>query len=48
MSYLLAGTGRSDITPLPGTPQGGWGAQTHERGPAADMPLYPISIDLAL
>jgi hypothetical protein len=40
MRYLLAGTGQCDITPAPGTPQGGWGAQTHERGIGADTPLY--------
>ena len=44
---LLAGTGRSDITPAPGTPQGGWGAQTHTRGIAADMPLYATALALA-
>jgi hypothetical protein len=27
----VAGIGRSDITPAPGTPQGGWGAQTKQR-----------------
>ena len=27
MHELKAGTGRTDITPAPGTPQGGWGAQ---------------------
>lgn len=47
MSYLLAGTGRSDITPPPGTPQGGWGAQTHERGLAADMSLYATALVLS-
>lgn len=47
MSYLLAGTGRSDITPPLGTPQGGWGAQTHERGLAADMPLYATALVLS-
>jgi hypothetical protein len=43
---LLAGTGRSDITPAPGTPQGGWGAQTHQRGVGADMPLYATALVL--
>lgn len=38
-STLLAGVGRCDITPAPGTPQGGWGAQTHERGSSADMQM---------
>lgn len=41
---LLAGTGRCDITPCPGTPQGGWGAQTHERGICADMPLFVTAL----
>jgi neutral/alkaline ceramidase-like enzyme len=44
MNYLLAGTGRSDITPAPGTPQGGWGAQTHQRGLGSDMPLYATAL----
>jgi len=41
---LLAGTGRCDITPAPGTPQGGWGAQTHQRGSGADMPFYATAL----
>jgi len=44
MSFLLAGVGRSDVTPAPGTPQGGWGAQTHQRGLGADMPLYATAL----
>jgi neutral/alkaline ceramidase-like enzyme len=44
MNYLMAGAGRSDITPAPGTPQGGWGAQTHQRGIASDMPLYATTL----
>src|SRR5437773_7092114 len=44
MHHLLAGVGRSDITPAPGTPQGGWGAQTHQRGLGADMPLYATAL----
>ena len=46
MEQLLAGTGRCDITPAPGTPQGGWGAQTHQRGIAADMPFYATALVL--
>jgi len=44
MSGLRAGTGRCDITPAPGTPQGGWGAQTHQRGLGADLPLYATAL----
>jgi hypothetical protein len=44
MSQLLAGTGRCDITPAPGTPQGGWGAQTHQRGLGSDLPLYATAL----
>jgi Neutral/alkaline non-lysosomal ceramidase, N-terminal len=44
MHRLQIGTGRSDITPAPGTPQGIWGAQTHERGVAADLPLYATAL----
>ena len=43
---LLAGTGRCDITPAPGTPQGGWGAQVHQRGITADMPFYATALVL--
>ena len=44
---LSVGTGRSDITPAPGTPQGGWGAQLHERGIAADLPLYATALTIS-
>lgn len=44
---LLAGTGRCDITPAPGTPQGGWGAQVHTRGIAADMPMLATALALS-
>ena len=44
MLKLLAGVGRCDITPAPGTPQGGWGAQTHERGTTADMPMLATAL----
>lgn len=43
---LLGGTGRCDITPAPGTPQGGWGAQLHERGSGEDMPLRATALAL--
>jgi len=42
----MAGVGRCDITPAPGTPQGGWGAATHQRGLDADMPLYVTALVL--
>jgi Neutral/alkaline non-lysosomal ceramidase, N-terminal len=44
LNQLLAGVGRCDITPAPGTPQGGWGAQVHQRGLGADMPLYATAL----
>ena len=47
MRQLLAGTGRADITPAPGTPQGGWGAQTHQRGQDSDLPLFTTALVLA-
>ena len=47
MSGLMAGTGRCDITPAPGTPQGGWGAQTHQRGAGADMPFFATALALS-
>ena len=37
---LLAGTGRADITPAPGTPHAGWGAQTHQRGLGGAIDAY--------
>ncbi len=46
MHQLLAGTGRADITPAPGTPQGGWGAQTHQRGFGADLPFHATALAL--
>jgi hypothetical protein len=47
MSALWIGTGRSDITPAPGTPQGIGGAQTHERGVGADLPLYATALAIS-
>jgi Neutral/alkaline non-lysosomal ceramidase, N-terminal len=47
LNHLLAGVGRCDITPAPGTPQGGWGAQVHQRGLGADMPLYATALVLS-
>ncbi|MCC6859336.1 MAG: neutral/alkaline non-lysosomal ceramidase N-terminal domain-containing protein [Bryobacterales bacterium] len=47
MSELLAGVGRCDITPAPGTPQGGWGAQTHQRGLGADMPMLATALAIS-
>src|SRR5262249_33428132 len=44
---LRAGTGRTDISPAPGTPQGGWGAQLHERGYGSDLPLNATALVLA-
>ena len=47
MNYLRAGVGRADLTPAPGMPQGGWGAQTHQRGVGADMPFYATALVLS-
>src|SRR5450759_3968756 len=47
MGQLNAGVGRTDITPAPGTPQGGWGAQTPQRGLGADMPMYATALALS-
>src|SRR4051794_9474273 len=47
MNELSIGTGRSDITPAPGSPQGIWGAQTHERGIGADFPLYATALAIS-
>jgi Neutral/alkaline non-lysosomal ceramidase, N-terminal len=44
---LRLGTGRCDITPAPGTPQGGWGAQTHQRGLGADLPFFATALVIA-
>jgi neutral ceramidase len=47
MSELRAGVGRTDISPAPGTPQGGWGAQTHQRGLGCDLPFLTTALVLA-
>jgi neutral ceramidase len=47
MADLKAGVGRTDISPAPGTPQGGWGAQLHQRGSGTDIPLYATALVLA-
>lgn len=44
---LMVGCGRVDITPAPGTPHAGWGAQTHQRGEGADLPLYATALYLS-
>lgn len=46
MHELKAGTGRADISPAPGTPQGGWGAQTHQRGLGNDLAFYATALVL--
>lgn len=46
MRQLQAGAGRADISPAPGTPQGGWGAQTHQRGLGSDLPLFATALAL--
>jgi hypothetical protein len=47
MSGFRLGVGRADISPAPGTPQGGWGAQTHQRGLGCDVPLLATALVLA-
>src|SRR5438552_2791653 len=44
---LKLGVGRCDVTPAPGTPHAGWGAQTHQRGIGADLPLYATALVLS-
>lgn len=43
----MAGIGRCDISPAPATPQGGWGAQTHQRGLGSDLPMYATAVVLS-
>lgn len=47
MSDLQAGVGRSDITPPLGIAHAGWGAQTHQRAEAVDMPLFCTALVLS-
>lgn len=47
MRGLCAGTGRADISAPPGTPQGGWGAQLHQRGTGTDLPLVVSALVLS-
>lgn len=37
---LIAGAGRTDITPPIGIAHAGWGAATHQRAEGVDMPFY--------
>ena len=44
---LIAGIGRSDITPPIGIAHAGWGASTHECAEGIDMPLYCTALYMA-
>ena len=44
---LIAGIGRSDITPPIGIAHAGWGASTHECAEGIDMPLYCTALYVA-
>ena len=44
---LMAGAGRSDITPPVGIAHAGWGAQTHQVSQGNDMPLYVTALALS-
>src|SRR5258708_21760832 len=46
MHELLAGTGRCDITPAPGTPQGWVGGRSDQGGIGADIPLFATALVL--
>ena len=41
---LIAGAGRSDITPPVGIAHAGWGAATHQRAEGVDMPFYATAL----
>lgn len=43
---LLAGVGSANLTPAPGIPQGGWGAQVHQRSRGNDLPLQARALVL--
>ncbi|MCY3800389.1 MAG: neutral/alkaline non-lysosomal ceramidase N-terminal domain-containing protein [Chloroflexi bacterium] len=47
MIELKAGVGRTDITPPLGIAHAGWGAQTHQRAEAVDMPLLCTALVVA-
>ena len=44
---ILAGAGRSDITPPIGTPHLNWGAASHEVAAGVDMEIYSTALYLA-
>ncbi len=44
---LMAGAGRSDITPPVGIAHAGWGAQTHQLSEGNDMQLYITALALS-
>jgi len=41
---LIAGAGRSDITPPVGIAHAGWGAATHQRAEGVDMPFFATAL----
>jgi len=43
---LLAGAARVEISPPPGIPHAGWGAQAHQVAAGIDMPLYSTALVL--